>query len=423
MTKKIKVLAYMDSPSVSTGFGTVSRNVLMGLHSTGRYEIDVLSINYWGDPHNFPFRLWPVGIGGPDNDPYGRKKVFNMICNMEFDILFFLQDTFILDLLPELNRQLKSMGKKYKSIVYYPIDGTPKKEWINNIAVCDYIVAYAEFAKALTKQVYPELTKDIYVINHGVNTAEFFPIQDMERLNGFRKQYFGINSDKFIITNVNRNQRRKDIPRTISVFKEFKKQVPHSLLYLHMAKRDQGWDLEEVCKAYGLSTKTDVLFPENFGPNQGFPREIVNYIYNVSDCVISTTLGEGMGLGWIEAMATKTPVIMPDNTAMSEFITEDKGYLVKSGGTPSLYTVLNLDNEVIRPLVDVDDMVEKLVYVYNNRAEAMVKAENAYKWATMRMEWQKSIVPKWIALFNKAYSELNTPQANTNTQTIAAEVF
>ena len=62
--KKIKVLAYCDSPTCATGFGTVSRNILAGLYSTGRFDIDILGINYWGDPHNFPFRIWPTGVNG-----------------------------------------------------------------------------------------------------------------------------------------------------------------------------------------------------------------------------------------------------------------------------------------------------------------------------------------------------------------------
>jgi len=112
----------------------------------------------------------------------------------------------------------------------------------------------------------------------------------------FRKQYFGPLADTFIITNVNRNQQRKDIPRTIAVFEEFRKHVPNSTLYLHCAIKDQGWDLAEVCKTFGFDTSKDVIFPKNFGPNQGYPREVLNLIYNASDVVISTTLGEGFGL-------------------------------------------------------------------------------------------------------------------------------
>lgn len=405
--KKIKVLAYCDTPSCATGFGTVSRNILSGLYNTGRYDINILGINYWGDPHPFPFRIWPTGTNA-ENDPYGRKKVCNMIPNIDFDILFFMQDTFILDFLPELTTFLKQsmQSKKFKSICYYPIDGVPKEQWIKNISVVDYPVAYCEFGKEMSQKVYPDC-KDIRVIPHGVNTRTFFPKPEKE-INEFKKHYFKGNEDKFIFTNLNRNQQRKDIPRTIAAFVEFKKRINNTILYLHCAKVDQGWNLPEVCASHDLSIVDDVLFPENFGPNQGYPLEVVNLVYNISDCVIGTSVGEGFGLSWPEAMATKTPVIMPNNTAMAEFITEDKGFLVNSGTNPSLYTVLPHDNEVIRPLVDVDDMVEKMMYVYSNYDEAKKRADAAYAWAVTKMDWQNSIVPQWVELFDEAYESMES---------------
>jgi hypothetical protein len=83
--KKTKILAYCDSPSVATGFGTVSRNILMGLYATGKYEINVLGINYWGQPHPFPLAIWPVGIND-QRDPYGREWVKGMMGKMDYDI-------------------------------------------------------------------------------------------------------------------------------------------------------------------------------------------------------------------------------------------------------------------------------------------------------------------------------------------------
>jgi glycosyltransferase involved in cell wall biosynthesis len=404
--KKIKVLAYCDTPSCATGFGTVSRNILSGLYNTGRFDIEILGINYWGNPHPFPFNIWPVGTNS-ENDPFGRKKVCNMIPNMDFDVLFFLQDTFILDFLPELIQFLKqTREKKFASICYYPIDGVPKEQWIKNVNVVDYPVAYCEFGKKMSQKVFKEC-KDLRVIPHGVNTRTFYPLPE-SRIKSFKEQYFNKNVEKFVFTNLNRNQQRKDIPRTIAAFVEFRKKVKDAILYLHCAKVDQGWNLPEVCASYGLSIVDDVLFPENFGPNQGFPLEIVNMVYNISDCVVSTALGEGFGLSWPEAMATKTPVIMPNNTAMAEFITEDKGFLSDSGTNSSLFTVLPHDNEVVRPLVDVDDLAEKMLYVYSNYGEAKKKADNAYSWAVTQMDWQNSIVPHWVKLFDEAYESIQS---------------
>jgi glycosyltransferase involved in cell wall biosynthesis len=420
---KIRVLAYCDSPTCATGFGTVSRNILSGLYNTGRYAIDILGINYWGDPHGFPFRIWPTGTNA-EKDPYGRKKVFNMIPRMEYDILFFLQDSFILDFLPQLHAQLRGAAKDFRSICYFPVDGTPKEQWMKNVSACDLTVAYSEYGKFAAQKAFPDMG-DLLVIPHGANTSDYFVANEND-VRAFKAQFFGAQAEKFVFTNLNRNQQRKDIPRTIAAFAEFRKHVPESLLYLHMAKQDQGWNLEEVVKSYGLNTKEDVIFPENFGPNQGYPRQIVNMIYNISDCVISTTLGEGWGLSWTEAMATKTPVIMPANTALVENITEDRGWLVKSGTNLGLQTVLPHDNEVIRPLVDTDDLVKTMLGVYNNREEAARRAENAYKWVYTQLNWQDSIVPKWVEVFDGAYDNLKEGkqvEAPETEKVIEAETF
>jgi len=411
VVEKIKILAYMDSPTCATGFGTVSRNILEALHKTGKYEIGVFGINYWGDPHEFPYRIWPAGTN-QENDPYGRNKFYNFVANYDFDILFVLQDTFIIDFLPKVKAHLDNVRvKPYKIVTYYPIDGKPKPEWLANVTVSDTIVAYSEFGKKQTLDVLEEageiFSGDISVIPHGANVKEFMPVDTVTR-ERFRHEYFGNNKDKFIITNVNRNQQRKDIPRTIQAYIEFKKECPDAFLYLHMAGKDQGWDLEQVLRGLGLKPEQDYKLPMNFGPNQGYPRDILNLIYNASDCVVSTTLGEGMGLGWLEAMATKTPIIMPDNTAMSEFITEDLGFLADSGTNPSLFTVLPNDNEILRPLVDVDVLVKKLRYVYTDRVEAQRRAENAYNWINTTMEWQGPIAKRWVSLFDGVVLQLKT---------------
>ena len=411
MDRKIKVLAYCDSPTVATGFGTVSRNIFEALHRTGRYDVEVLGINYWGDPHPYPYRIWPTAIN-PENDPYGRQKVVNMIPQMKFDILFVLQDTFIVNFLPTLIPHLTTNRREpFKTLMYFPIDSVLKEEWGKNIEVLDNLVAYCEFGKTEALKTLPN--RNIDVIYHGVNTNDYYPLPD-EDVKKFREQFFGPLKDKWIVTNVNRNQQRKDIPRFLMAFKEFKKVVPDAVAYCHMATKDQGWKLDGVCDTLGFDMKKDVIFPQNFGPNQGYPKDVVNKIYNASDVVVSATLAEGMGLAWLEAMATRTPIIMPDNTAMSEFITEDRGYLVKSGGDLNLLTILPNDNEVIRNLIDVNELTDTLINVHSNKEEAKKKAENAYKWVTTSMDWQKHIGAQWVALFDKVHGTLEDTNKEMN---------
>lgn len=416
---KIRILFYGDAPTVATGFGTVSRNILMGLHKTGRYDIKVLGVNYWGDPHPYPFPIWPVGIGS--RDPYGRQRCFDMMVkDFDFDVLFLFQDSFILESfmaqgLPKLH-QLKN----FVTVGYYPIDGVPKKKWVDCMNLFDVPVTYTEFGKQESILAVPDIADRIRVVPHGVNTKDFYPLSKDAALN-FRKHYFGPHADKFIITNVNRNQQRKDIPRTMLAFKEFKKLRPNSVLYLHMAANDQGWNIPEVVQGVGLRLNEDVLLPGgNFGPNQGFPIDVVNGLYNASDVVVSTTLGEGWGLSSVEAMACKTPIIFPNNTALSEIVGEDRGWLVDSGATPDDYTVLPHDNEVLRPVTSVTALAEALLEVHDNKEEVSKRTKAAYEWVTSNLIWEKNIVPQWDKIVTGAVADWVKRQS-TGDQVISAE--
>jgi glycosyltransferase involved in cell wall biosynthesis len=403
MKNKIKILFYGDAPTVATGFGTVTRNILDGLHKTGKYDISVLGVNYWGDPHEFPYPIWPIGVGS--RDPYGRQRSFDMMQrDFDFDVLFLFQDSFILQsFMGEGLPRLRQM-KDFVTVGYYPIDGVPKREWVECMNMFDVPVTYTEFARKESILAVPDIAHKLEVVPHGVNMRDFYPLDEKETAH-FRNSYFGRHAKKFIITNVNRNQQRKDIPRTMLAFKEFKRQRPDSLLYLHMAAVDQGWNLPEVAKGMGLRIGEDVVLPGGgFGPNQGYPIDVVNRIYNASDVIMSTTVGEGWGLSTVEAMACKKPLIFPNNTAITEIIgaKEERGYLVDSGARLTDHVVLPNDNEVVRPLADLNQLVEKLIEVHDNREAAAVKAQAAYDWVKSTLVWEEHIVPIWDKLITDA---------------------
>lgn len=413
--KKIRLVFYGDAPSVATGFGKVSSNILPNLYATGKYEIYCFGVNYMGVPHPYPFQIYPM-LPNPQGDPYGREKIQQILPQMEFDIVFFLQDSFIMTFLPDVIQEMRRRAKKFRTLVYFPIDGEPDEGWIQAMAACDRCVTYTDFGKKQCISKWPDIEKKLDVIPHGISLKEFFPHPPEKRAQ-LRQMFFGPHAGKFIVINVNRNQQRKDIPASMMAFKEFKKSCPNSILYLHCAEKDVGWDLPKVARNLGLAVGEDIIFPRNFNVNSGYPVQVVNDLYNCADVCISTALGEGWGLSSVEAMATKTPCIFPDNTSLTEIFADGRGFLARSGDGYNYKIVLPMDNEVIRPRTNVSDVVKYLKRLYEKPEIGVKMADKAYEWVRSNLQWENNIVPRFEQIIQELYLDLHRNPEGQQDQT------
>ncbi|HEC66031.1 MAG TPA: hypothetical protein ENI23_12120, partial [bacterium] len=111
----------------------------------------------------------------------------------------------------------------------------------------------------------------------------------------------------------------------------------------------------------------------------------------------------------VEGMATRTPLIFPRNTALPEILGEDRGLLVDSGHDIEHFTVLPHDNEVVRPLMSIQDMTDKMELLYKDEVLRMELAENGYNWVTNNLVWEKNVVPLWLDVLEEAVESLNKP--------------
>ena len=463
MTPKIKVLALCDSPTSATGFAQVSRNILNRLAKTGKYHIDVIGINYNGDYYDrekFPYQIYPAQPQGYE-DMYGRGRVMNALNGQEmkagltppWDILFTIQDPFIVEGLGlrfpfgeqlrvahQLWRRTVEPAIWFKWIGYFPVDSALKENWVTRaIALPDYPVAYCDYGKDEMMKferkefetgfnlkvneggqsiwaTIPQksLTERLQVIPHGVDIEDFKPISK-EESRKFRKEFFkkGVDENTYLVVNVSRNQPRKDLVRTLKVFSEFKKTVKNSHLYLHCKEADAGGSIHELARNFNLSPEVDYSLPRDFDAGTGYPIETVNKIYNAADLCITTTLGEGWGFMITEAMATKTPVIAPYITSIKDIfggkdgdeLENFRGIPVKAGSTNSEWICLaGQDNERIRPLTNVNDMVERMIWAYSNPDKVKKITKNAYDWV-QGLSWDV-VVKHWDELFQHTYDEL-----------------
>lgn len=417
-----KVLILADSPTCITGFGKVAKHLCKTLYNTGSYEIAVIGINYDGTPANpMPYEIVPATsalVPAYREDLYGRAKTIDILKSGTFDIFFCLQDMGVTaTFMPKVKEIQDALPpeKKFVSIFYTPVDShlTTQKDWVRKgLEPFDFAVTYTEYGKKEILKVNPLLEDRLDICPHGVDTTDFFPMEqdkiDLFKRNGMNHMDF---RNKFIVLNVNRNQIRKDYLRTFKTFAELKKDVPSAFLLVIAQINDQGGNLIDMAKQCGLEYGRDWLAPADYIAAKGYSIQTINMCYNIADVVFSTTIGEGYGLSSIEALAVGKPCVFPDNTSLNEiFGGGERGYLVPCGSNPDQWVCHgHNDSSLVRPAIDVQAAAKALKRVFDCPKEAAEKAKKGHEWA-LAHTWD-TVNQFWIKKFAEAGAECERRRA------------
>ena len=422
----MNILVYANSPTAPTGFGTVIRNVFRGITERGRVpvtELNFFGVNYHGEPHEEPFKIWPAQTFNMhnDNDPFGRARFVSLVLSNRWpiDVLFCLEDHFTLawpipfpdgriepflpGLLRRMREQLKEGRPPFRVIQYIPVDcDTLLPEWVSWIPdLVDYPVAYCHYGRRTLLDLVPRLSSNLSVIYHGTNPETFFPIAEEERQR-YRREVFRCEPEQLLVLNVNRNQPRKDMARSVQVFAEALREVPNAKLYLHCNVQDgAGINLDRV-RLNMRVPEGAVLFPANFNEGNGIPWPALNMVYNAADVFLTTSRGEGWGLPITESMLAGRACIALDHTSHTEILAEGRGVLVP----PSLVReCMVLDNNQMRPVADVRATAAALTALLRDSVWRAQVGTRAREWAA-RLSWRDVIVPQWEQVFLDAHRSL-----------------
>lgn len=302
----MKVL-FVGDAVVPTGFARCTHAACDALHRAG-HEVYVLGINYWGDPHPFPYPIYPCfNLTDSGTDSFGEGRLPVLADRIKPDVIIILQDPWniqgYLDKLEEAGVEIPVIG-------WLAVDGKNQKaEPLNKLA---HIMTWTEFGKA-------ELQAGGYqgsasVVPLGVEHNVFRPLpkdvcREMMKLDPYR----------FIITVVGRNQPRKRLDLTLSYYNDFvtRYRAVDSLLILHVAPTgEHGFDLKSLVEYFGLQTRVMVTQSEK---SKGVGDDKLAVLYGASDVLLTTTQGEGWGLPVLEAMACGLPCVVPNWSALGDW--------------------------------------------------------------------------------------------------------
>lgn len=360
---QIKILCLFDY-NCHTGFATVSRNLVKHWknHFGDNLQLDICAVNYFGDDYNDGKNVRVISAKKKDvaKDDFGRYVFMRSLKDGDYDLIFILQDLGVvvptIKFLREIRKERKVLGKKdFKSILYFPVDFALTPNLGVDIEFFDYLATYTEYGRAQVLRLKPNISKKLHVIPHG-NDMDDFNYIDRQEIQEFRNQFFGKNANKFIVTNVNRNQSRKDIPNTIFGFLEYWEEYnQNAFLYLHMDPKDpMGWNLRTILAQTPLREGEHFQLTEEKYLQKGAPIEHIKKIYNASDVFLSTATGGGWELSVTEAMACKVPVIIPNHTSLGEIGKGgERAYMLNT-----LYPTVAMVDNVIRFQADLYEIAE-----------------------------------------------------------------
>ena len=411
--EKIKTMLLYSDFGCTTGFSKVAKELVDEWAKDDNLRVIIFALNDFAEkPYDYlpNVKVIPALATSKDKkDFYCRIEFLNLLYQTDFDVVFCLNDIEVFNEMEEhfkkvKTEKLKNNKPNFKSIVYFPIDSEPRESDVKVVSFFDEVITYTEYAKAVMRPLLPDAEfKKIKVIPHGCNTTDFYPYTDEEKLKA-KKDIFGT-EDVYVFGSVNRNSARKDLATLIMGFAMFKhSSQANAVLYLHCNPKDPaGININRLCDRVGLEMGKDVIVPKDFSENKGFDVAELNKIYNSFDCFITTTTSEGWGLTITEAMATKTLVICPKHTSITEITDNGENTL---NFIYSQKMVFVKDFEKIRHVCNPAEVTTLLGVAYNlkNEEQALqdqvkAKIENAYNKVT-GLKWS-GIAKKFKTIIDK----------------------
>lgn len=431
--KKPRLAVVGDYVGESTGFATVLRNILKGLHKSSNYELfhlgaglspvtllehlentkqssqyikivkqmqhskDSWDLDYSSLP--FPYRILPM-----KGSRFGENCLKDFLLKYEIDAAIILFD-------PWMSAWSVLYDVMPCPIIYYqPIDAVsyPGGEegrlpairaflsqsehtivsWERFMALQDITVLYGEWGREVYERAIDANTDaallrkyaNTYVIRHGIDPDIYAPMSKQ-----MARGVLNIPQDAFIMLSVMANQPRKDWWRTLLVAKKLKERgVPVRLMpWTNVLPHAGSLDIDWAAKTMGL---TDCIYPPYMSTNT-VTENMMSAVYNSADVHTAFAMGEGCGLPHIEATACGVPSFAVNETGTRDYFGHDNQKL------PAAEWVMWQGNALMRPVVDIDVAIEKIAAVYYEPEETREWAEEARK-VVSTWTWE-STIPQW----------------------------
>lgn len=374
----MRPLLWIGDAVADTGFARCTHRILETVHRN--WDVSVLGLNYRGDPHTYPYDIYPTFIA----DGFGLRRLRDVVGRVRPELIVIQNDPWNV---PAYLRALEA----FPTVAIMPVDGKNcRGRGVNGIRLG---IFWTKFG--LQEARLGGFTGPAGIIPLGVDLDIYRPMDKVEarRNIGLPDKFL----DAFIVGNVNRNQPRKRLDLSLRYFANWVKthKVDDAFLFLHVAPTGDtnGIDCEHLASYYGVQNRLIMSDP---GVMHGVAESRLAQLYSAFDIQINTCQGEGWGLTTMEGMACGVPQIVPDWSALSEW-TEDAVWKVPCTSTAATFDGIN----VIGGIVDEVQFIEALDLLYRDKSLRLSLRDRAFELvAQPQYRWENI-----GDLFNQAFEE------------------
>lgn len=366
-----------------TGFGTVTHAIGERLVEKYDHDVHVLATNYRGDHWPTSLKLYVPNLVTP-NDVYGQARFLELLGKVNPDVVVILNDPYVtLKFLYRNHWDEEKILLQYRPIIsYLPVDGINQPPVWKLLEKVTTPVVMSEWGKTL----FPDAT----LAYHGIDAQRFRPATDAEPMRSSgghevrnkrdAKVALGYDPDAFLVVRVDRNSRRKDFSSTWKALVPVMKR--HSDIVAHFHCQWQGDDGVELGELNSREPDLQGRFraPGNHNTRLGWSPVDLAILYNAADVFVSTSWGEGFGLTLAESLASGTPVIAQDCSAITEVVGPG-GILIPPKG---LISVVSGEDQW---LPDIDAFTDAIEHLYQSRGARRSLGQKGIEHVRSKFSW------------------------------------
>jgi glycosyltransferase involved in cell wall biosynthesis len=309
---QLRVLYSSNAFWAASGYGVQGRSLLPRLAATeqigGKQNVAQFAwYGLHGGMHEVDgFRIYPGG-----NDPYGNDVIEAHTKDFRANVVISLIDVWV----------MKETAKRIAPALWLPwlpIDHEPVPQVVLESLQGAYLpLTYSKWGHDLLEKAGVQN----HYIPHGIETDVFRVIEDVDKVQRFRRQIFRNAPHVTVIVAANKGYPdRKAFQVQLRAWAAWAKDKPGALLYIHTEPSTMygGLDFAALVRALGIEAQT--LFPDRYQYFKGLPAEMMALIYNAADVYMGASMSEGFGIPLIEAQACGLPVVTTDFSAMPELV-------------------------------------------------------------------------------------------------------